>query len=194
MFTTEDVKKLRDQTGISIMQCRKALEEAGGNFDKATLILRKKGADVAAKKADRTLAAGVVASYIHGNGGIGSMVELYCETDFVSGNEDFKKLAYDIAMHVAASNPEFLKADDITEDAKNLAKEVFQKEVEGKPADMKAKILDGKLKAYFSERVLLDQPFIKNPELSVRGLIEGAVQKFGEKIEIGKFTRFSIKR
>ncbi|MBI2474224.1 MAG: elongation factor Ts [Candidatus Taylorbacteria bacterium] len=205
MFTTEDVKKLRDLTGISIMQCRKALEEADGNFDKATLILRKKGADVAAKKADRALGAGVVASYIHSTGTIGSMVELFCETDFVSGNDEFKKLAYDIAMHVAASNPEFLKAEDITEEARNLAKEVFAKEVEGlpvatnaaqagKPEAMKAKILEGKMSSYFSERVLLDQPFIKNPEVTIRGLVDGAVHKFGEKVEIGKFVRYSIKR
>jgi elongation factor Ts len=194
MISTEDVKKLRDMTGISIMQCRKALEEAAGNFDKATLILRKKGADVAAKKADRSLGAGVVASYIHGNGTVGSMVELFCETDFVSGNEDFKKLAYDIAMHVAASNPEFLKSDDITEEARNLAKEVFAKEVEGKPEAMKEKILEGKMSSYFSDKVLMDQPFIKNPELTIRALIDNGVQKFGEKIEIGKFVRFSIKR
>jgi len=181
-------------TGISVMQCRKALEEAGSDFDKAVVILRKRGAEVAAKKADRTLSAGVVSSYIHATGTVGSMVELYSETDFVSGNEEFKKLAYDIAMHIAASNPEFLKPEDITEDAKNLAKEVFMKEVEGKPAAMKDKILEGKLQAYFGERVLLNQPFIKNPEITIKGLIDNAVQKFGEKIEIGRFVRFGIKR
>lgn len=194
MISTEDVKKLRDMTGISVMQCRKALEEAGGNFDKAVVILRKRGAEVAAKKADRTLGAGVVASYIHATGTVGTMVELYCETDFVSGNEEFKKLAYDIAMHIAASNPEFLKAEDITEDARNLAKEVFAKEVQGKPEAMKEKILEGKLKSYFSDKVLLEQPFIKNPELTIRTLVDNAIQKFGEKIEIGRFVRFSIKR
>ncbi len=194
MITTEDVKKLRDMTGISVMQCRKALEEAGNDFDKAIVILRKRGAEVAAKVADRTLGAGVVASYIHATGTVGSMVELYSETDFVSGNEEFKKLAYDIAMHITASNPEFLKVEDITKEAKNLAKEVFAKEVAGKPEAMKEKILEGKLKSYFAERVLLLQPFIKNPELTIGALIEGAVQKFGEKIEIGRFVRFSIKR
>lgn len=193
MISTDDVKKLRDLTGISVMQCRKALEEATGNFDKAVLILRKKGADVAAKKSDRTLNAGVVSAYIHSTGNVGAMVELYCETDFVSGNEEFKKLAYDIAMHVVASKPEFLKSDDITEEAKTLAKEVFAKEVEGKPEAMKAKILEGKLGSYFGERVLLNQPFIKNPELTIQDLLLGAVQKFGEKIEIGKFVRFSVK-
>lgn len=193
-ITTEDVKKLRDMTGISVMQCRKALEEAGNDFDKAIVILRKRGAEVAAKKADRTLGAGVISSYIHATGNVGTMIELYCETDFVSGNEEFKKLAYDIAMHVTASNPEFVKTEEITEGAKNLAKEVFAKEVEGKPEAIKEKILEGKLKAYFSDKVLLEQPFIKNPELNIRALIENATQKFGEKIEIGRFARFSIKR
>lgn len=194
MITTDEIKKLRDVTGISVMQCRKALEEANGDFDKAIVILRKRGAEVAAKKADRTLGAGVVSSYIHATGSVGTMVELYCETDFVSGNEEFKRLAYDIAMHIAASNPEFLKSEDVTEEAKNLAKEVFLKEVAGKPEAMKEKILEGKLQSYFSERVLLEQPFIKNPELTIKTLIDGAVQKFGEKIEIGQFVRFSIKR
>lgn len=193
MISTEDIKKLRDASGISVMQCRKALEEAGGDFDKAVVILKKKGAEVAAKKSDRTLASGVVASYIHATGTVGSMVELFCETDFVSGNDEFKKLAYDIAMHVAASNPEFLKSDDITKEAKDMAKEIFTKEVEGKPEAMKEKILGGKLDAYFKERVLLEQPFIKNPEITIKGLIDGAVQKFGERIELGRFARFSIK-
>lgn len=191
-------------TGISVMQCRKALEESGGDFEKAIVILRKRGAEVAAKKADRTLGAGVVSSYIHATGTVGTIIELFCETDFVSGNDEFKKLAYDIAMHITAFNPEFLKTEDITEEAKNLAKEVFAKEVEGgssgaksakdKPAAMKEKILEGKLKSYFAERVLLEQPFVKNPEITVRTLIDSAVQKFGEKIEIGRFARFSIKR
>jgi elongation factor Ts len=193
MITTEDVKKLRDMTGISIMQCRKALEDAGGSFDKAILILRKKGAEVAANKADRTLGAGTVSAYIHSTGSVGSMVELLCETDFVSGNEEFKKVAYDLAMHIAASNPEFVRQEEITESAKNLAKEAFAKEVEGKPAEMKEKILEGKLSAYFAERVLLEQPFIKNPEIKVKTLIDNAVQKFGEKIEIGRVSRFSVK-
>lgn len=193
MISTEDIKKLRDVSGISVMQCRKALEEAGGDFNKAVVILKKKGAEVAAKKSDRTLASGVVMSYIHATGQVGSMIELFCETDFVSNNDEFKKLAYDIAMHVAASNPEFLKSDDITKEAKNMAKEVFMKEVEGKPEAMKEKILEGKLDAYFKERVLLEQPFIKNPEITIKGLVDGAVQKFGERIELGRFVRFSIK-
>jgi elongation factor Ts len=192
MITTEQIKDLRDQTGVSVMQCKKALEEAGGSIEKALVILRKKSGDMAAKKADRTFGAGTVQAYIHSTGNVGSVVVLMCETDFVSGNEGFKSLARDIAMHVTASNPKFLKKEDITEEARNVAKEVFMKEVEGKPKDMQDKILEGKLATYFGEMVLLDQPFIKNPELTVQALIDTAMQKFGEKIAIAKFSRFAL--
>jgi elongation factor Ts len=191
-ITTEQVKELRDSTGISVMQCKKALEEAGGDMEKAKVILRKKSGELAAKKGDRTFKAGTVQSYAHSTGRVATLVELLCETDFVSGNEEFKALARDIAMHVTASNPKFLKKEDITEEARNTAKEVFMKEVEGKPKDMQDKILEGKLATYFGEMVLLNQPFIKNPEVTIEGLIQAAVQKFGEKIEIGRFVRFSI--
>lgn len=192
MITTEQIKDLRDQTGVSVMQCKKALEEAGGSIEKALVILRKKSGDMAAKKADRTFGAGTVQAYIHSTGNVGSVVVLMCEIDFVSGNEGFKSLARDIAMHVTASNPKFLKKEDITEEARNVAKEVFMKEVEGKPKDMQDKILEGKLATYFGEMVLLDQPFIKNPELTVQALIDTAMQKFGEKIAIAKFSRFAL--
>ena len=192
MITTEQIKDLRDQTGVSVMQCKKALEEAGGSIEKALVILRKKSGDMASKKADRTFGAGIVQAYIHSTGNVGSVVVLMCETDFVSGNEGFKTLARDIAMHVTASNPKFLKKEDITEEARNVAKEVFMKEVEGKPKDMQDKILEGKLNTYFAEMVLLDQPFIKNPELTVQALIDSAMQKFGEKIAIAKFSRFGL--
>lgn len=191
-ITTEQIKELRDMTGISVMQCKKALEEAGGDMEKAVIILRKQGAAAAAKKGDRTLGAGIIASYVHSNGKLGVMVELGCETDFVSGNPEFKTLAYDIAMHIAASNPEFLKKEEINEDVKQKATEVFAKEVEGKPENMKAQILEGKLDAYFKDKVLLEQPFIKNPDVTVGELINGAVQKFGEKTEITRFVRFGL--
>ncbi len=192
MISTDQVKALRDQTGISVMQCKKALEEAGGDSEKALVILRKKGGDIAAKKADRTLGAGVVAAYIHGNGSVGAMVELSCETDFVSKNEGFKALAYDIAMHVAASSPLYLKPEDVTDAEKAKAREVFAKEVEGKPAAIQDKIMQGKLASYFGEKTLLEQPFIKNPELTIKGLIDSGIQKFGEKIEVSRFARFSV--
>jgi len=194
-ITTEQIKDLRDQTGVSVMQCKKALEEAGGDIAKAVILLRKKSGEMAAKKGDRTFGAGTVQSYIHANGNVGAMIVLMCETDFVSGNAEFKTLARDIAMHITASNPKFLTKDDITEDARKVAREVFLKEVDdqlqGKPQEMKDKVLEGKLSTYFSEMVLLDQPFIKNPELTIQALIDSAVQKFGEKIAIARFVRFN---
>ncbi|MBI2476010.1 MAG: elongation factor Ts [Candidatus Taylorbacteria bacterium] len=202
MITTEQVKALRDATGISVMQCKKALEAAGGDAAKALIILRKAGAEIAGKKSGRTLGAGAVSAYIHGNGNVGAMVELSCETDFVAKNEQFKALAYDIAMHVAASNPVYLKAADISEDDKAKAREVFEKDIKGlpapaggqagKPAALVEKIMQGKLQAYFGEKTLLDQPFIKNPDLTVNDLIQSGIQKFGEKIEVARFERFSI--
>ena len=178
------------------MQCKKALEEAGGDTAKALVILRKKSGELAAKKSDRTFGAGIVQAYVHSTGRVATLVELVCETDFVSGNEEFKALAKDIAMHVTASNPKFLNKDEITEDAKSVAKEVFMKEVEasGKkvPKEMQDKILEGKLATYFGEMVLMNQPFIKNPELTIEALVLAASQKFGEKIAIARFTRFAV--
>lgn len=192
MITTEQIKELRDRTGISVIQCKKALEEAGGDTEKALIILRKKSGEIAAKKSDRTFGSGTVQAYIHSNGTVGTIVELLSETDFVSGNEEFKSLARDIAMHITASNPTFIKAENIDEETRRKAKEVFAEEVKGKPADIQEKILAGKLDAYFSEQVLLNQPFIKNPDINVGTLIQNAVQKFGEKIEVARFNRFKV--
>ena len=191
-ITTDLIKELRDATGISVIQCKKALEEAEGDIKKATVILRKKGGDIAAKKSGRTLGAGVIQAYIHGNGAVGAMVELSCETDFVAKNDEFKTLAYDIAMHVAAANPQFLKKEDVSEETKKIAFQVFEKEVEGKPEAIKAKILEGKLNSYFAEKILLEQNFIKNPDLTINNLLESAIQKFGEKTAVTKFIRFSV--
>jgi elongation factor Ts len=192
-ITTELIKSLRDKTGVSVMQCKKALEEANGDFDKAIIILTKKSKEIALKKSDRVLGSGAVESYIHSTGSVGAMVELLCETDFVSNNEEFKKLAKDISMHITATNPEFLRKEDISEADKAKATEVFKEEVKDKPADLQAKILEGKLDAYFNEKILLEQKFIKNEDFTISGLVEQAIQKFGEKIEIGRFARFSVK-
>jgi elongation factor Ts len=188
---TELVKQLRDETGVSVMQCQKALIEAEGDIEKARVILRKKGAESVAKKSDRTLGAGAIAAYVHSTGTVGTLVELACETDFVGKNPDFKALAYDIAMHIAATNPRYLKSDEVKEEDKKTAIDVFAKEVEGKPEAMKEKILQGKLDAYFKEQVLLEQAFIKNPDLTIKNLIEQATQKFGEKVELQRYTRFA---
>lgn len=191
-ITTDQIKALRDETGVSVMQCRKALEEASGNVEKAKIILQKKGREAAEKKSDRKLGAGVIQAYIHATGTVGTMVELSCETDFVAKNEEFKALAYDIAMHITALNPQFLKKEDVSEESRKAASEVFAKEVEGKPENMKAKILEGKLDAYFGEKILLEQPFVKNPDLKIKNLLEGATQKFGEKTQIARFSRFAV--
>lgn len=191
MITTEQIKQLRDKTGVSVMQCKKALEEAGGDMDKALIILRKKGSDIASKKSDRTLGSGRIASYIHGNGAVGSLVELSSETDFVSKNDEFYALAYNIAMQIVATNPAYLKASDVTEEEKKKATEVFEKEVVGKPEDIKEKIIKGKLDSYFADKILLEQPFIKDGNIKIKDLIESAIQKFGEKIEVARFARFS---
>ncbi len=192
MITIEQIKGLRDQTGISVMQCKKALEEAGGDTEKALVILRKKSGELAAKKGDRTFGAGTIQSYVHSNGTIAAMVELNCETDFVANNDEYKVLARDIAMHVTATNPKFLRAEDIKESDQKAAKEVFEGEVKGKPEAVRNTIIKGKLDAYFAEMVLSNQPFIKNPEVTIQQLVDGAVQKFGEKIAIGRFIRFKV--
>lgn len=193
MITIETVKELRDQTGVSIMQCKKALEEAGGNIKKAKVILQKKGSTIAANKADRTLGSGVIQAYVHTTNDMAAVVVLFCETDFVAKNKEFIKLAYDIAMHVAASSPEFNSRDEITEDDKKTAKEVFKKEIEGKSEKLKDQILKGKLDSYFEDKILLEQHFIKDPERTIQDLIDSATQKFGEKIVISRFGRFSIR-
>lgn len=192
-ITTEQVKALRDQTGVSIMQCKKALEDADGNTEKALVLLRKQAGAIADKKAGRSLGAGVVQAYIHTNREVGAMVLLSCETDFVAKNDAFVKLAYEIAMHVAATNPQFVKRDEIDEAARKTATEVFQKEVADKPKELQEKILAGKIDSYFQESILLEQPYIKDQERSIADLIKEATQKFGERVEITKVIHFSSK-
>lgn len=193
-ISIDTIKALRDETGVSVMQCKKALEESAGDMEKARMALRKKSADIAAKKGDRTLGAGVIATYIHGNGSVGAMVELACETDFVAKNEEFRKLAYDIAMHIAALNPKYRTDADITDEDRAKAKTFFAEEVEktmsGKPDAIKEKALEGKLKTFFDEQVLVHQPFVKNPDVTIASLISGAVQKFGENTELLRYVRY----
>lgn len=192
-ITTQQLKDLRDATGISIMQCRKALEEAGGDMDKAKVILTRKGGEAALKKSDRTLGAGVIGAYVHTTGEVAAMVHLACETDFVSKNEEFKELARAIAMQVAAQNPSYIQRSDVPEHEIEKAKEVFREEVKDKPADIQEKILAGKIDAYFRDRILMEQPFIKEPEKTIGDLVNGAVQKFGENTVIVRIERLSVK-
>lgn len=193
MATTEEIKALRDLTGVSIMQCKKALEESGGDIEKAKVILRKQSSAIATKKSDRELGAGAVAAYTHAGGQVLGAVVLGCETDFVSKNEEFTKLAYDIAMHVAAFAPQFTSRDDVKDEDLKAAREVFAEEVAKVPEVARAKALEGKVDSYLRERVLLEQPFVKDPSVTIKDLIDSAVQKFGEKVQVVKFTRLSVK-
>jgi len=194
MVTTQQIKELRNSTGISVMQCKNALEEAGGDMEKAILILKKKAGAVAAKKSDRSLGAGVISSYIHSNSLVGVLVELGCETDFVANNKDFKPLAYDIAMHIAGMSPEYISESDISDEDRKKVTEMFEKEVgeSDKPKEIKDKMLEGKIQGYFKERVLLDQKFIKNPDVAIKDLLNDATHKFGEKVEVVRFKRFVV--
>jgi elongation factor Ts len=192
-ITSAQLKELRDKTGISVMQCKKALEEAEGDMDKAVIILKKKRSEAADKKADRELGAGAVGVYLHNTNEVAAMVLLACETDFVAKNEEFVTLARDIAMHAAASSPTYVSRADVPEAAIEKAKEVFMKEVADKPADMQEKIMEGKLSSYFKEQILLEQPFIKNPDTTIGEMVTGAVQKFGENVSIADVQRLSVK-
>ncbi len=192
-ITSAQLKELRDKTGISVMQCKKALEEAGGDMDKAVIILKKKRSEAAEKKSDRELGAGAIGSYIHNTNEVAALVFLACETDFVSKNEEFVTLAREVAMQVVATNPVYISRDEVPAEVLAKAKEVFQTEVEGKPAEMQAKILEGKLSSFFKEQILLEQDFIKNPEVTIGEMITGAVQKFGENVSVVKMSRLSVK-
>lgn len=191
-ITTDVIKKLRDMTGVSVMQCKKALEEADGDLARAEVILKKHSTAAAEKKAERTLSAGIIGSYVH-DGAIGAMVVLSCESDFVAKNPEFGTLARDIAMQVAATDPMYTVMLEISEEKKQAAIAVFEKEVAGKPKEMQAKILEGKLASHFRDQILLEQPFIKDETKTVQALLNEATQKFGERIEVGRFVRLSAR-
>lgn len=192
-ITSAQLKELRDKTGISVMQCKKALEEAGGDMDKALIILQKKGGEAAQKKSDRELGAGAIGAYVHNTNEVAALVHLACETDFVAKNDEFVALAREIAMQVAAQAPLYVTKAEIDEEALQKAREVFAKEVADKPADMRDKILEGKLSAYFKDRILLEQPFIKDPDKTIGDLVNAAIQKFGENVVIAEVQRVSVK-
>lgn len=191
-ISTERIKELREMTGVSVMQCKKALEEAEGDLAAAAVILKKHSAISAEKSANRALTAGAIGSYIH-DGMIGAMVLLSCETDFVAKNPDFIALAREIAMQVAATNPQYGTVAEIPNEIKSTATAVFEKEIANKPKAMQAQILEGKLASYFRDQVLLEQLFIKDEHKTVRDLLNQATQKFGERVEISRFARLSAR-
>ena len=189
----EDIKKLRETTGAGMMDAKAALEEAGGDFDKAIAVLRKIGLAKAAKKADRTTAVGVIESYVHSSK-IGVLVEVNCETDFVARTDDFKAFTKDLAMHITASNPAYLNPQEIPEDELNKEKDAIKDEVlaSGKPAEVVDKIIEGKLDKWYQEVCLSEQSFIKDPDQTIEQLRQALVGKLGENIVIARFVRFEV--
>lgn len=194
MITADQVKKLRDKTLASMAECKKALEEAGGDFDKAWQILQRRGKQLAAKRAERETKQGIIDAYIHSNKKIGVLVELNCETDFVAKNEMFRGLAHELAMHVAAINPQYISTEDIPEEILWEKKEGYMEEFKnsGKPEAVINQIIDGKLKKFSEEICLIEQIFIRNPEQKVKDLINEYIAKLGENIKVARFIRFEI--
>lgn len=193
-ITAKDIADLRARTGSGMMDCKKALEEAEGDAEKAIEVLRKKGQAKAAKKADRETREGIVESYIHSNGKIGVLVEVLSETDFVAKNDEFKEFAHDVALHIAAMNPKYLRPEDM--DAEEVAKEkaIYLEEVKasGKSADIAEKIVEGKIRKFTEEGALMCQPFVKDPSKTIQDLLNEKIAKIGEKLEIKRFCRFEI--
>lgn len=193
-ITSKMVKDLRDKTQAGMMDCKKALEKTDGDMEKAVDLLRQKGLAVAAKRAGRATSEGVIETYIHAGGKLGVMVELGCETDFVAKNDDFREFARDIAMHIAAANPISISREDVPEAVVAREKAIYVQQAldSGKPEAIVEKMVSGKVEKYLAEIVLLEQKFVKNPDLSIQDLLNELVGKIGENISIKKFARFQI--
>ncbi len=191
---TQLIVKLRSLTGAGIVDCQKALQEGGNDFDKAVELLRKKGQKVAANKQERETKEGLVYSYIHAGGRVGVLLELLCETDFVARNDEFKQLAHDIALHIAAMNPLVISQSDVAPEALEKEKEIYREQMkdEKKPQEILEKIIEGKISKYYQEVCLLNQQFVKDDTLTIQGLIERTIGKIGENIKVGRFTRYSL--
>ena len=193
-ISAKEVKALRDRTGAGMMDCKAALQESGGDMEKAIDILRTKGAAKAAKRAERQAAEGTIGSYLHHNGKVAVLVELNSETDFVAKNPEFQQLARDLAMHIASAAPITVGPNDIP--AADVAREraVYEAQVaeEGKPENVRTKIVEGKLQKWFKDSSLLEQPFVKDPELTVRELVDAVSAKTGERISVARFVRFQV--
>jgi elongation factor Ts len=193
-ISAAQVKELREKTGAPMMDCKQALAEAKGNLEDAVVVLRKKGVSVAAKKASRATSEGAVESYIHAGGKIGVLVEVNCESDFVARTEDFKELIHDIAMHIAASDPKFVRREDVTSEAFEREKDIYraQAAATGKPPQVIEKIVEGKMVKFYEEVCLLEQPFIKDQTINVSQLIASKIGKLGENISVRRFVRFKV--
>ena len=192
--TAQMVKELRERTGAGMMDCKAALAETQGDMEKAVDFLRKKGLAAAAKKAGRVAAEGVVGSYIHAGGKIGVLVEVNCETDFVAKTEGFQDLVHDIAIHIAAAEPRFVRREEVTPEVLERERAIYREQAaaSGKPANVVEKIVEGKMEKFYSEACLLEQPFVKNPDQTVGQLVTEAVAKIGENIQVRRFARFKL--
>ena len=193
-ISATQVKELREKTGAPMMDCKQALNEAKGDLEQAIVVLRKKGVATAAKKATRVTTEGSVAQYIHAGGKIGVLVEINCESDFVARTDDFKELVHDIAMHIAASDPKFIRKEDVTPEAYAREKEIYlaQAKASGKPDHIAEKMVEGKMGKFYEEVCLYDQPFIKDQTISVSQLIASKIGKLGENISVRRFARFKV--
>jgi len=193
-ISAAQVKELREKTGAPMMDCKQALSEAKGDLEQAVVLLRKRGVSVAAKKATRVTSEGSVASYIHAGGKIGVLVEVNCESDFVARTEDFKELVHDIAMHIAASDPKFVRKEDVTPEAFEREKDIYraQAAATGKPPQVVEKIVEGKMSKFYEEVCLYEQPFIKDQTVSISQLVATKIGKLGENISIRRFARFKV--
>lgn len=190
----DKIKELREITGLGVIDCKKALEQANGDIKDAKIILRKKGMKIAEKKSSRPTKEGVIDSYIHYNNKLGAVVEVSCETDFVSKNEQFLEFVHDIAMHIAATNPLFIDRDKISKRFINDKKKIFIKEAieEGKSKEIAKKIAEQKMEEFYKNKCLLEQNFIKNEEITIKELIDNTIGRIGENIKINRFVRFSF--
>jgi elongation factor Ts len=188
------VKKLRDATGAGMMECKAALTEANGNMEDATTILRKRGLAQATKKAGRSTNEGLIGSYIHMGGKIGVLVEVNCESDFVARTDDFQNLAREIAMHVAAASPQYMRREDVPADVLERERAIYRGQMEGqnKPAPVIDKIVEGKLNSFYEQVCLLDQPSIRDPKVTIAQVVQSAIARLGENISVARFVRFKL--
>lgn len=190
-ITNDDIKKLREQTGAGMMDAKRALEEAK-SFDDAVTILRKKGHTAVAKKSSRTAKEGLIVSYIHAGGKVGVLLELNCETDFVARNEEFQKLASELALHVAAAAPQYVSREEVPAEILDQEKNIYLEQIKDKPEKMKEQIVEGKLEKFYEMACLLDQPYVRDDKIKVKDLIAGKVAQLGENIQIRRFARFVL--
>ena len=193
-ITAEQVKQLRDKTGAGMMECKAALSEANGNMEEAITLLRKRGLAQASKRAGRATAQGLIGSYIHMGGKIGVLVEVNCESDFVARTDDFQNLVKEVGMHIAAADPKWARREDVPAEAIEKEKSIYRAQMEntGKPANVIDKIVEGKLGSFYSQFVLLDQPSVRDPNVTITQLVAQTSAKTGENITIGRFTRYRV--